>query len=228
MSDKQPTMNEREGKDVTDFQELKSLHAAALTGEWHYDEHSRFVGTRHKEGGRGSVCEVEPNIWGNHHDTGRFIAAAHRDVPKMLATIAALEARLADREATIKKLESDLSFHVAWAHDMRDGMIDEHKKNDELREHLAEQGAKLAAAEKEIDQSANYVCDRESQPHQVWFANGRTVRIEMKSCRPFLEVDMEIHPSLIREPNAEEVAALNKLRSSDFIERLVNGEFDNV
>ena len=82
--------------------------------------------------------------------------------------------------------------------------------------------------ERLLDQSTNYVADDSVFPQVVQFENGRVVRIVSDGEHlPFLDVSF-VPPKEIpqRPPTPDEQAALDLLKNSDFLERLMSGELE--
>lgn len=93
--------------------------------------------------------------------------------------------------------------------------------------------SQLAAAREEIErlcsllaQSSNYVANKECRPTVMQFENGRTVRIIVDDEGAYLDTDFVPSNDIPQRPlTAEEAGALKILRDSNFIERLIAGEF---
>jgi hypothetical protein len=73
---------------------------------------------------------------------------------------------------------------------------------------------------RQLDQSTNYITDREESPHKVWFENGRCVHMVYDDCgNASLDVTFEPAPGPLKEAEKAALASL----TPDFLDGIING-----
>lgn len=155
-------MNERRDEREEQIQIIKCItENAQLAGEWTYADDTRFVGCQFPQGGKNSVCEVQPALGRSTAALGQFLAMTRTGVPLLLAELADLRQQLAEARAERDGFQCQLKAFdkLHWE------LVDLFDKNaggvsplHYVKERIAAQAAelatlreRLAAAEKEND-----------------------------------------------------------------------------